>query len=180
MAEIDQTLIRYADTLSLNALSFKIEGILSPEQCGARLVQLLDSPDWLTAVQQDQLITHKMRLAIIQLEEQLPSARNVEVLVNALEKLGNRLEKRVAANEADLSKLYAFQGQVLMETIDEVLAYMRGVVTDGNTVAAEQWDAALETAIRRAQIKLSSYEDAPSKEVVSVGTALEMEKAVTS
>lgn len=160
LSDIDKALIRYGDTMSLNALSYKIEGILTPAQCGARLSALLDSPDWMTATQQDNLITMKMRLAIVDLEEMTRTTRNAEVLINALEKLGARLEKRQAANESDLSKLYAFQGVIMLEAIDEALQHMKHLLTTGQPVTEAQWDAALESALRKAQIKLGSYEDA--------------------
>jgi hypothetical protein len=158
LSEVDQVLIRYGDTMSLNALSLKVEGLLTPEQCGARLTQLLDTPDWMTAAQQDQLITQKMRLVIVELEEMSRTTRNAEVLIGALEKLGARLERRTSATERDLSTLYAFQGVVLLEAVDEALAHMKSILTKGDAISAKRWDDALETAIRKAGMKLSAYE----------------------
>lgn len=158
LTEIDQALIRHGDTMSLTALSYKIEGALTPEQCGARLSQLLDTPDWLTAAQQDQMITMKMRLLIVDLEEMPRTARNAEILIRALESLGARLDKRSAATQADLSQLYAFQGTVLLDAINAALAHMRGAITAGDKRSEDQWDVALERAIRFAQLELSKHE----------------------
>lgn len=158
LSEIDQTLIRYADTLSLNAISFKIEGVLSPEQCGARISQLLDTPEWLTQAQQDQAVTLKMRQLVVQFEEMPLTARTGEVMLKALEQIGNRLDKRTAATEKDLSTLYAFQGTVLLDAVNAAMAHMRGALTKGKVLAEEQWDAALESALRFAQIELTKHE----------------------
>jgi len=172
LSEIDQVLIRYADTLSLNAISFKIDGMLTPQQCGARIAQLLDTPDFLTAAQQDQLVTMKMRQLIVSLEEMQLTARTAEVIVRALESVGARLDKRAEATERDLSTLYAFQGTVLLDAVSIAMAHMRGAITTGNEVAEEQWDNALESAIRFAQIELNKH-DVDEKEPF-LGLSLEV------
>jgi hypothetical protein len=158
LSEVDEVLIRYGDTLSLNALSYKLNGVLTPEQCGARLAQLLETPDFLTAAQQDQLVTMKMRQIVVELEELPRTTRNAEVLLNGLEKVGTRLEKRAAATAQELSTLYAFQGGVLLDAVQVALAHMRGQITQGNKLAEEQWDNALESALRFAQMELAKHE----------------------
>lgn len=163
--EIDDALIRYADTMSLNALSFKIEGALTPEQCGARLAQLLDSPDWLTAVQQDQLVTMKMRRLIVELEDMPRTTRNAEVLFGGLDKLGARLDKRAAATELELSTLYAFQGMVLLDGVNAAMSHIRGQIAAGSIPKTElEWDRMLENAIRFAQLEISQHEKTSAPE----------------
>lgn len=158
LSEVDQALIRYADTLSLNALSYKIGNILTPEQCGARIVQLLDAPDWLTLAQQDRLVTMKMRLLIVNLEEMTLSARTAEILIRALESLGNRLDRRQEATDRDLHTLYAFQGGVLLDGINAAMAHMRGRLTAGDKLSEKEWDDALESSIRYAQMEIVKHE----------------------
>lgn len=152
MAEIDKALVRHGDTMSLTELSFKIKGVLTPEQCGARLAQILDAPDWLTLTYQDQLITHKMRLVIADLEANARTDRNGEVLMNALEKLGNRLEKRMQATEKDLNTLYAFQGGVLL---DAVQAYNDYLISQGVIIPP----ALIPKGIRAAQLVITAAEE---------------------
>lgn len=162
LSEIDQTLIRYGDTESAEALSFRIKGLLSPAQCAARLTILLDTPDWLTAAQQDQLVTQKMRMLVVKLEEMMvdtPNARIAEVLGAQLERIGTRLDKRSEATEKDLTTLYAFQGSVLLEAVTISLNHMKTALTGGDEIAEAAWDAALESAIRLAQIELSRHEE---------------------
>jgi len=158
LSEIDQALIRYGDTMSLNALSFKIGGVLTPSQCGARLSQLLDAPDWMTAAQQDQMITMKMRIVIVELEEMTRTSRNAEIIIRALEALGNRLDKRAQATEKDLSQLYAFQGTILLDAVSSALEHMKTKLTDGAKLTADEWDNALESALRFAQMELAKHE----------------------
>jgi len=158
LSEIDEVLVRYADTMSAEALSFKIEGALNPAQVMARIDALLEMPDRLTALQQDQLVTLKMRNLVANLEEMTLTARVAEVLVRALEAVGTRLDKRQESTEQELSTLYAFQGTIMLDAINVAMAHMRGSITGGDKIKEEQWDNALENALRYAQIELSKHE----------------------
>lgn len=158
LSEIDEVLIRYADTLSSEAISYKVEGRLTPKQVMARIDVLLEAPDRLTALQQDQLVTMKMRQLVVSLEEMTLTARVAEVLVRALEGVGTRLDKRVESTEKELSTLYAFQGEVMLDAISTAMTHMRGALTAGSPLAEEQWDNAMESALRFAQIELSKHE----------------------
>lgn len=158
LSEIDAVLVRYADSLSPAQISFKIEGALSPEQVMTRIGQLLDSPDWLTAAQQDQLVTLKMRQLVVELEEMPRTARNAEILIRALEAVGNRLDKRQAATERDLSTLYAFQGAVMLDAIQKALDYMKKTLTAADKIDPAEWDTALSAAMRFAQMEVASHE----------------------
>lgn len=163
--EIDAVLIRYADTLSPAAISFKLEGLLSPEQVLFRINQLLETPDRFTMLQQDQLVTQKLRNLIVQLEEMMVSpgtmtARTAEVLGAQLERLGNRLDKRVASTEKDLHTLYAFQGGVLLDGVMASMNYMRTQIASGNIPSnEEEWNAMLQSSIRYAQFEIASHEE---------------------
>lgn len=158
LSEIDQALIRYADTLSPQAISFKIEGVLSPEQVMSRIAQLADTADWLTAAQQDQIVTMKMRQIIVELEEMPRNTRNAEVIINALDRLGNRLDKRMETTEKDLSTLYAFQGRAMLDAMEKALAFMRGRLTGSDKLSQKEWDDALESAMHFAQMELSRHD----------------------
>lgn len=160
LSEIDDILIRYGDVESAAALSFRLKGILSPSQCAARLTSLLEAPDWLTQAQKDVAITLKMQRLVNKLEDLPPTTRSIEVALAGLERIGNRLDKRVQATQADLTKLYAFQGSVLLDAITIALAKMKELLApdeDQNALAA--WDGALENGLRAAQLELSRHED---------------------
>lgn len=158
LSEVDQVLIRYADTLSPTAISAKINGLLTPEQVMTRIDQLLETPDRLTALQQDQLVTLKMRQLIVELEEMKLNPRVAEIMIRALESLGNRLDKRAESTEKELSTLYAFQGTVMLEAINIAMAHMRGRLTGAGRIPEAEWDAALEDAIRYAQLEINKHE----------------------
>ena len=158
LSEVDQVIVRYADTLSPAELSFKIDGVLSPEQVMARIGRLLESREWLDSAQQDRLVTLKMRQLIVDLEEMKLSPRVAETLIRALESLGVRLERRTQATERDLHTLYAFQGAVMLDAINAAMAHMRGSITALDGVSEEAWDAAMEASIRFAQLEIGRYE----------------------
>ena len=176
LSDVDSVIVRYADSLTPSQISFKLEGLLSPEQVIARLGQLLDSTDWLSTAQQDQLITLKMRQLVVELEEMPRTARNAEILIRALEAVGTRLEKRSQATERDLSQLYAFQGAVMLDAIEKALGHMRTALTQPKQQAVDpsdpnsptktitpsinqvEWDAALSQALRLAQLEISGHE----------------------
>lgn len=158
LSDVDQVLVRYADTLTPQAISFKLDGLLTPEQVMARITQLVDTPDWLSGAQQDNLVTMKMRQLIVELEEMPRTVRNAEVLIRALESLGNRLDKRVAATQKDLSQLYAFQGTVMLEAINTAMTHMKARLTGASGLSEEEWDSALESALRHAQMEIGKHE----------------------
>lgn len=158
LSDIDEMLVRHADSLSPSAISAKINGILTPAQVRERITELLEAPDWLSSAQQDQLITLKMRQLVVGFESMPLTARNGEILLRALEAVGKRLEKRQEATDKDLSTLYAFQGSTLLEAISIAMAHMRGALTRGEPANEEIWDTHLEAAIRYAQIELSKHE----------------------
>lgn len=159
MAEADEVLIRYADTESPAAISFRLKGELSPSQVRARIISLTEATDWLSSAQEDRLLTLKMKQIINELMGQNLTARNAEVILNGLEKVGNRLDKRSAATEADLMRLYAFQGAAMLDTVNEAMAIVRAQIGVGNIPSTElEWDALLETAIRASKFKIAELE----------------------
>ena len=166
IAEIDDILIQFADVESASAISFRIGGLLTPEQVLARIAYLVEVPDRLTLLQQDQLITLKMRRVVAHLEAMMTDHRSTtrvaEVLLGGLEKVGARLDKRQAATEAELSTLYAFQGRAMLEAINETLDVMKKELTasGSGSIPEELWDAALIKGMRAAQLKVASFESA--------------------
>jgi hypothetical protein len=158
LSEVDQAIVRYADTLSPLEISFRIEGILSPEQVMVRIGRLLESREWLDSAQQDRLVTLKMRQLIVELEEMKLNPRVAETLIRALEALGSRLDRRAAATESDLQTLYAFQGSAMLDAVNVAMAHMRGRLTALAGVSEEDWDSALESSIRHAQLDIARHE----------------------
>lgn len=168
LQQADEVLIRYADTLSPADISYKINGLLSPSQVRTRIIQLLETPDWLTSIQQDQLVTLKMRQLIVRLEEMTLTSRTAEILIRALEALGNRLDRRYQANEVDLHRLYAFQGAAFLDAVTSAMAEMKHRLTTGEPITERDWDLALEPAITHAQLQLQSLENPEMIELTPV------------
>jgi hypothetical protein len=158
LSEIDAVIVRYADSMSPAAISFKIEGRLSPEQVMVRIGQLLDSPDWLTTAQQDQLVTLKMRQLVAELEEMPRTTRNAEVLLRGLEAVGARLEKRQAATTQDLTQLYAFQGVAMVDEIEKIVTAIKAKMPELSTLDMVRWNALLSVELRNAQMRLAKLE----------------------
>lgn len=158
LSEIDAVIVRYADTLSPAQIAHKIEGALTPQQVLTRIGQLLETSDWLTLAQQDMLVTLKMRQLVIELEEQPRTSRNAEILIRALEAVGNRLDKRQAATQQDLAQLYAFQGRVMLDAIQRALDHMKKSLTNSAAIEPAEWDAALTQALRAAQLEVDKHE----------------------
>jgi hypothetical protein len=158
LQQADEVIIRYADTLSPADISFKLDGLLSPSQVRSRIVTLLETPDWLTAVQQDQLVTMKMRQLIVKLEEMTLTSRTAEILIRSLEALGNRLDRRYQATETDLHRLYAFQGVAFLDAVEAALDVMKHRLTTGEPITEADWDEALPPAITSAQLSLAAHE----------------------
>lgn len=169
MQQADEVIVRYADTLSPADIAFKLEGLLTPAQVRARTIQLLESPDWLSAMQQDQLVTMKMRKLIVRLEEMTLTSRTAEILIRALEALGNRLDKRYQANEVDLQRLYAFQGVAFLDAVTTTMKEMQHRLISGVPITAADWDEALTPALSRAQLQLEALEnpEASNDEIVT-------------
>lgn len=178
LSEIDAVIVRYADSMSPAQISFKIEGRLSPEQVMVRIGQLLDSPDWLTSAQQDQLVTLKMRQLVVELEEMPRTTRNAEVLLRGLEAVGTRLEKRQAATTQDLTQLYAFQGVAMVEEIEKIVNAIKTQMPELSALDMVRWNALLSIELRNAQMRLAKLEAGHTAEPTAKELAA-IEKPVT-
>jgi len=162
LSEIDKTLLRYADSKSPQELSFLVNGALTAEECAARVASLLESPDWLSLTQQDALVTMRMRLLIAEMEEMPRTTRNAEVLLRGLEVLGNRLEKRSSGIESDLKRLYAWQGELLVEAVTVMIDYLKpripDLILEDGSFDDDEWNVAVENAIRRAGAVIGAHD----------------------
>lgn len=157
IADIDDALIRHADTLSPEELSVRIGGVLSPEQVAGRIKELLKRRNWLDAAEQDVLVTLKMSRLIAELEDQPRTSRNAEVLIRSLEVLGNRLEKRAKATENDLNTLYAWQAETFITVLEGVIRRLTDETPLG-TMEATALEPIVESSLRLARLELEAYE----------------------
>ena len=60
-SNIDDTILKYADSMSPDEISMSLGGVISPAAVAARTQSLLKAKDWLTEAQEDQLVTLRMK-----------------------------------------------------------------------------------------------------------------------
>lgn len=127
-----------ADRMSFNEMSRELGGVLTAKQCAAKLDELLDAPDWMTAAREDRLITIRMSQILATLEERFQDIDNMTLQLKVLKELGNRLDKRQAATTVDLNTWNANTGRELGRIVDQSMAYMKGALRE--KVDAETWE----------------------------------------
>lgn len=157
-ANIDDTILRYADSMSPEEISLLLGGIVSPATIAARTQSLLQAKDWLTEAQEDQLITLRMKQLVndISTSPQYRDYKYMDILLRTLQVLSERIDKRRSATAIDLNTLYGNQGQIMMKAFDLALAHMRGRFAD--QIQVEAWDSEVREALIYAQAELSKHE----------------------
>lgn len=114
MSETEQThasvadgkILALADRMSPEEISEEIGGWYKPKEVAARIQALLKSRNWLTMAQEDQLVTVKMRELLAKLEERFFDLDNASMQLKVLKEIGTRLDKRQAATDFDIGRLY--------------------------------------------------------------------------
>lgn len=153
---IDGRLLQLADSYSPDEISQMLGGTISPAAVAARVQTLLKSQNWLTATQEDQLITLKMKRILIELEEMALSVEGASVQLRILQTLGERLEKRRNGNGSDLNVLYGNQGRLMGQVVDDALSYVKGSFR--KEIDAAEWDTVIAEALLHAQAKLAKHQ----------------------
>ena len=153
---IDDKILRLAGSRSPEEISRALGGTVSPEKVASHLQTLLRQKDWLTATQQDALITYRMQSVLSELEDRFLDIDHAKVILQYLKALGDRLDKRAAATDHDLTTLYSNQGQIMARAYDIALSYMKGALRDD--VDPEKWDTLAQDALTHAQAELAKYE----------------------
>jgi hypothetical protein len=153
---LDDQILQLADSHSPEEISEKMNGVLSPEVVASRLQMLLKSKNWLTAAQEDALITLKLKRVLVELEGKFLDIDNAKMRLSFLKEIGSRLDKRSAASETDLTKLYDNQGAIMGRVYDSALSYMKGALRE--SVNAELWDELAREALMNAQVELAKHQ----------------------
>lgn len=152
---LDMKLLAMADQ-SPEEISRRLNGVIRPRAVAARLVALTDMPDWLTAQRQDRVLTLRMQAILDQLEARGFDNDNAKTRLAVLKELGNRLDKRAAATNADLNTLYDNQGRIMAQAYDIALSYMKGALRD--EIDPDRWDELSAEALKHAQTELTKHE----------------------
>lgn len=151
---LDVKLLQLADSHSPEEIGERLR--LSPKAVAARITELLKMRDWLTAAQEDALITLKMKRILVQLEDRYLDLDNAMMQLRLLKEIGNRLDKRQAATSVDLSTYNQNVGRVLGQVVDSSLAYMKGALRE--QVDPELWDTLVMEAMQHARTEIAKNE----------------------
>lgn len=135
--------------MSPDELSRSIEGLMTPVQVAAHVKKLLADRDWLSEAEQDNLITLKLQGILSKLETKFQDNENLELQLKFLKEIGNRLDKRRAATEVDLTTYHSNVGREMGRIYDLALAHLRGALT--HAVDPDEWDDAADAALQFAQ-----------------------------
>ena len=76
------------------------------------------------------------------------------MLLNGLEKVGTRLDRREAASQMELNTLYSFQGVVLLDAVQAFAQHVRKLAPKSD----QEWEAAVIGGLRFAQIEINRHE----------------------
>lgn len=118
--DINDRILRLADTHSPEEISRELKGLLSPARVRLKLNDLLskNGRSWLDDVQREEILMWRLQKVVAQLERNSAvSLDHTKVLVQTLKLVGERLDKRQAANQVDLKALYSNQAQIMYEAI---------------------------------------------------------------
>lgn len=123
LSALDEKLLRLADHNSPDEISRHLGGAISPARAAARIKELLKTRDWLSAAEQDEIVTWKMRQLLGSLEEayfkgDLASAK---IQLDFLKAIGDRLDKRRAATEDEKNALYMNQATIVFQAIKAMI-----------------------------------------------------------
>lgn len=152
----DDAILSLAASHSPEEISIALGGTIKPETIAAHTQTLLKSKNWLTAIQEDRLITIRLNNLLADLERRGWDIDNVKVRLSILKEIGNRLDKRTQATDEDLNKLYGNQGRIMAQAFDLALSYMKGALREA--VDPEQWETLKQEGLRNAQLELSRYQ----------------------
>lgn len=159
-ANVDDTILRYADSMSPEEISRLLGGVISPATVAARTQTLLTAKDWLSEAQEDQLVTLRMKQLVNDLldSKYAQDYKYMDIRLKALTALGDRLDKRRQATTVDLNTLYGNQGAIMARAYDIALSYMRGVFKE--LIDADLWDETAREALVVAQSEILKHEAA--------------------
>lgn len=124
ISRLDEKMLQLADTRSPKEISAALGGVITPARVATRIKELLETRDWLTDAQQDAQVVRRMRELLGKLErsfnatgDQIIDLDNAKVQLSILKAIGDRLDKRRAATDAELNALYENQASLMFEAI---------------------------------------------------------------
>lgn len=119
-----------ADRMSFEEMSNELGGVIKPAAIAAKLSELLKAPDWMSAAQEDRLLTIRLSQILATLEERFQNVETMTLQLKLLKELGNRLDKRQAATQLDLNSWNQNVGREIGRIMDQSMAYMKGALRE--------------------------------------------------
>lgn len=154
-SNIDDTILKYADSMSPDEISMSLGGVISPAAVAARTQSLLKAKDWLTEAQEDQLVTLRMKELVYGITSN--DYKYLDVKLRALIALGDRLDKRKKATEVDLNTLYGNQAVIMGQAIELALQKALKVLREAHPELQEaEVREALKLALPEATYEIQS------------------------
>lgn len=148
LSQIDQTILRYADSESPEEIADRLGGVIEPSRVAALGQQLLKSKKWLTAIQEEDLVLLKMRGILTKLEGQYLDLDSAKVQLSLLKEIGVRLDKRRAATQVDLETYDMNVAREMTRAYGIALSYMKGALR--GEIDEALWDEVAKDALAHA------------------------------
>ena len=156
LSQIDKVILRYADSQSPDEISQRLGGVITPERVAARGKQLLADANWLTQVEQEELIIRRMRKIVSDMEGSYQDLDTQKAQIQALGEIAKRLDKRRDATQVDLEALYGNQAQIMLRAVDLATGYLRGAFRE--QIDQQAWDEAIQEGMALAAAELQKHE----------------------
>lgn len=151
----DERMLLRADSMSPEEISVYLGGVIRPKTVAARITELLKTKNWLTLMQQRQLLDWKLRRILGTLEGRFLDLDNAMMQLRLIREINKQLDKREASTTVDLEKLYGNQGRIMAQAFDIALSYMKGALR--SQVDAAEWDSLQVEALAHARAELDKH-----------------------
>lgn len=154
--KVDDTILRYADSRSPEEISMLLKGVITPKAVAARTQTLLQTRNWLTLAQEEQLLLLKMHDVLHDIENKYQDDKMLTLRIKALKEIGVVIERRKKTLDVDLTTYSQNVGRVLGQVVDKSLAYMKGALRD--QVDPDLWDQLVTEAMREARDEITLHQ----------------------
>lgn len=155
----DRIIIYTVEGLSPEAISEKIDGVMSPAKVRLRVRELLKETDWLDNAEQEVALIRVMRRNLAQLQRLLEEGIDTEVMKTSLSYIKSileRMDKQQSNTEAKLDQYNANVGRTIGRVVDLSLTYMKGAVRD--QIDGDEWDVLVREALQSARMEIEKYQ----------------------
>lgn len=151
-SDLDVQILKLADHSTPEQIAATLGGVLTPARVRLRLSEMLESNNWPSDAQREQLTLWKMNRLLSRIENMIGAdfdLNNLKLQLATLKEIGNRLDKRRAATEVDLNTYHRNVAMEMVRVYDIALAYIKGALRE--QVDPAKWDEAARDALLHAR-----------------------------